>query len=80
MKNNLLHPLQDKQKRNSLTMGSPTKTKSLSKIKWLNKRLNHYNNESNRSKKKLRSNLNYKDLKKKRNVKKKKKQRQRKNV
>ena len=80
MKNNLLHPLQDKQKRNSLTMGSPTKTKSLSKIKWLNKLLNHYSSESNKSKKKLKNSLNYKDLKKKRNVKKKQMQRQRKNV
>ena len=80
MKSSSLHHLQDKQKKNSLTMESPTKTKSLSKIKWLNKRLNHYNNESNKSKKKLKNSLNYKDLKKKRNVKKKQMQRQRKNV
>ena len=80
MKNNLLHPLQDKQKRNSLTMGSPTKTKSLSKIKWLNRWLNHYSSELNRNKKKPKNNLNYKDLKKKRNVKKKQMQKQRKNV
>ena len=80
MKNSSLHHLRDKQKKNSLTMGSLTKTKSLSKIKWLNKLLNHYSSESNKSKKKLKNSLNYKDLKKKRNVKKKQMQRQRKNV
>lgn len=80
MKNNSLHLPQDKQKKNSLTMGNPTsKTKSQSKMKWLNKWLKHYSSESRRNKKKLKNSLNYKDLKKKRNVKK-KKQKQKKNV
>ena len=73
MKSSSLHHLQDKQKKNSLTMGNPTiKTKSQSKMKWLNKWLKHYSSESRRNKKKLKNSLNYKDLKKKRNVKKKK--------
>ena len=80
MKNNSLHLLQDKQKKNSLTMGSLTnKTKSQSKMKWLNKWLKHCSSESNRNKGKLKNSLNYKDWKKKSSVKK-KKQKQRKNV
>ena len=80
MKNNSLHLLQDKQKKNSLTMENLTnKTKSQSKMKWLNKWLKHCNSESNRNKGKLKNSLNYKDWKKKSSVKK-KKQKQRKNV
>ena len=80
MKNNSLHLLQDKQKKNSLTMENLTnKTRSQSKMKWLNKWLKHCNSESNRNKGKLKNSLNYKDWKKKSSVKK-KKQKQRKNV
>ena len=49
-------------------------------MKWLNKWLKHCSNESSKNRKKPRSSLKHKDLKKKRNVKKKNKQKQKKNV
>ena len=80
MKNSSLHLLQDKQKKSLLMMGSKTnKTKSKSRMKWLNKRLQQCSSESNKNKKKPKSSSNYKDLKKRRSDKK-RKQRQRKNV
>ena len=62
-------------------MGNLTnKIKSQSKMKWLNKWLKHCSSELSKNRKKPKSSLNSKDLKKKRNVKKKNKQKQRKNV